>query len=345
MWPGSAEAAAGPTGPRTCPTPAPAADAPPQALTAVTQLEELIENVPCAGSGQVSYGTTDNLGESMDVLDPIADPAGGYLGVYHTQFGSHTGQFRISLAQSSDLIHWTRITVLDPFGASMPTLHAIPGTGGFLLAYEKAIPNLGNIVRVRYYRSLAALQTGHFAAQRDLPQTFSRFNDGTPTILSITWHHGLARSVIHIGFHYETEARGGRGPDREAIGTLVDFTRWTAHPLKPLDLALDRQGLSGNHGDWRQFSFAEGRWRIYEGQSIFGDFGSWRVILEDTATGQLYPLTLSSDAQTISGSVANPVVAVLPAPDGNGQVLVVTLYLFAANSPALPRELVYYQAL
>jgi hypothetical protein len=345
LWAAPAEAADGPTGPQPCQTPAPTTNVAPQTLSGLAQLQELIENVPCAGSGQVSYATTDNLGGSMDVLDPIADPAGGYLGVYHTQFGSHAGEFRISLAQSQDLIHWTRIVVLDPLGASMPTLRAVPGTGGFLLAYEKAIPHSSNIVRLRYYKSLAQLQAGHFAAQRDLPQTFSRINDGTPTILSITWHHGLARSVIHIGFHYETDVRGRPGPDREAIGTLVDFTRWTARVLKPLDAALDRQGLGGNHGDWRQFNFANDRWRVYEGQAAFGNFGTWRVLLEDVSTGQLYPLTLSSDSQAISGSFANPVAAVLPAPDGGGQVLVVTLYLFSADSPALPRELVYYQAL
>jgi hypothetical protein len=281
----------------------------------------------------------------MDVLDPIADPAGGYLGVYHTAFGPYPWEFRISLAQSSDLINWTRIVVLDPLGASMPTLRAVPGNPGFLLAYEKKIPHLGNIVRLRYYASLAALEAGHFAAQRDLPQTFSPFNDGTPTILSITWHHALARSVIHIGFHYETEARGGRGPDREAIGTLVDFKRWTARAQTPLDTDLNRTGLSGSHGDWRQFSFAGDRWRIYEGQTTWGDFGTWRVVLEDTSSDQLYPLTLSSDAQTISGSVANPTVAVLPGPGGTGQVLVVTLYLFTADAPALPGELIYYQPL
>jgi hypothetical protein len=322
--------------------PTSATDVAPQAESPLTQLQDLIEDVPCAGTGSVSYGTTDNLGESMDVLDPIAAPAGGYLGVYHTEFGPDAWEFRIILAQSSDLIHWTQIVVLDPLGASMPTLRTVPG-GGFLLAYEKKIPRVGDIVRLRYYRSLAQLETGHFAAQRDLPHTFSPYNDGTPTILSVTWHHALTRSVIHIGFHYETEARGTRGPDREAIGTLVDFKRWTAHAEKPLDLALDRQGLSGSHGDWRQFSFAGDRWRIYEGQGTWGNFGSWRVVLQDTSTGQLYPLTLSSDAQAVSGSVANPVVAVLPAPGGSGQVLVVTLYLFTADPPAVPGELVYYQ--
>ena len=293
----------------------------------------------------MSYGTTDNLGESTDVLDPIANPAGGYLGVYHTAFGPQPWEFRISLAQSSDLIHWGRIVVLDPLGASIPTLRAVPGNPGFLLAYEKKLPSVGNIVRLRYYASLGALEAGDFTAQRDLPQTFSPFNDGTPTILSITWHQALARSVIHIGFHYETTASGGRGPDREAIGTLVDFTRWTAHAETPLDTALDRRGLSGSHGDWRQFSFAGDRWRIYEGQTTWGDFGTWHVVLQDISSGQLYPLTLNTDAQAISGSVANPTIAVLPAPDGSGQVLVVTLYLFTADSPAVPGELVYYQAL
>jgi hypothetical protein len=345
LWPAPTHAAVVPTGSQPCQAQAPPADLASQAQTVLAQLQGLIDNVPCTSSGQISYGTADNLGGGMDVLDPIADPGGGYLGVYHTAFGPYPWQFRISLAQSADLIHWTRILVLDPLGASMPTLRAVPGTSGFLLAYEKKIPHVGNVVRLRYYASLSQLEAGRFAAQRDLPQTFSPFNDGTPTILSITWHHALARSVIHIGFHYETEAKGRRGPDREAIGTLVDFKRWTAHTERPLDAALDRQGLSGSHGDWRQFSFAGDRWRIYEGQTMWGNFGTWRVVLQDTSTGQLYPLTLSSDTQAISGSVANPVAAVLPAPDGVGQVLVVTFYLFSADPPAVPGELVYYQTL
>jgi hypothetical protein len=69
------------------------------------------------------------------------------------------------------------------------------------------------------------------------------------------------------------------------------------------------------------------------------------VLLQDLSNGRLYPLTLSSDAQGIARSVANPTVAVRPAPDGDGQVLVVTLYLFAAHAPAVPGELVYYQPL
>jgi hypothetical protein len=345
LWPGVTEATGIPASLQPCPTQAPVDVVAPQAQGAAAQLQDLIEDIPCADSGRVSYGVTDNLGASMDVLDPIADPAGGYLGVYHTAFGPHPWEFRISLAHSADLIHWMRIVVVDPLGASMPTLCALPATGGFLLAYEKKIPHVGNIVRLRYYASLAELQVGRFAAQRDLPRTFSRFNDGTPTILSVTWHHSLARSVIHIGFHYETNTRGRRGPDREAIGTLVDFRRWTARTERPLDVALDRQGLSGSHGDWRQFSFAGDRWRIYEGETTWGDFASWRIVLQSTSSGQLYPLTLSSDTQAISNSVANPIVAVLPAPDGGGQVLVVTLYLFTADSPAVPGELVYYQTL
>ncbi|MGO9959006.1 MAG: hypothetical protein ACLP50_24080 [Solirubrobacteraceae bacterium] len=38
-------------------------------------------------SGRASSDTVDNLGEQIGALDPIPDPAGGYVGVYHTPFG------------------------------------------------------------------------------------------------------------------------------------------------------------------------------------------------------------------------------------------------------------------
>ena len=150
--------------------------------------------------------------------------------------------------------------MLDPTGASMPTLSAIPGTSGYLLAYEKR-PRAGggDVVRIRYYPSLFWLLGGQWAAQRDLPLTFSPYNDGTPTILWVHWNGGLSRSAIGLGFHYETATARQRGPDREAVGTLRGFRTWTAHTDPATDGALDRQGLLGSHGDWRQFSFERRR--------------------------------------------------------------------------------------
>lgn len=311
------------------------------------QLQGLIENLPCPQTGRVSFDTSDNLGDSMAALDTIADPAGGYLGVYHTTFHPHSGSgavdFRISLAQSIDLIHWTRVEVLDPSGASMPTLRPIPGAPGYLLAYEKRIGH-GDVVRIRYYGTLDDLLGGRFAAQVDLPRMFSPFNNGTPTILWTRWNHGLRRSVIELGFHYQTATKKGRpGPDREALGLLRGFDRWSARTDPSTDAALDRQGLSGSHGDWRQFRFGGDHWRLYEAQTSYNDFGTWRVVLDSPASDRLYSVTPTMEAQTVSSSFANPIAHEEPAPDGHGQVLVVTMFLFSAQGPGAAGELDYYQ--
>ena len=105
------------------------------------------------------------------------------------------------------------------------------------------------------------------------------------------WNGGPDRSAIGLGFHYESALGGERGPDREAIGTLRGFRVWTAHPDPRTDAALDRQGLTGSHGDWRQFTFEGGGWRVYEAQTAFDDVGAWRVILEDEASRRMYPIT------------------------------------------------------
>jgi hypothetical protein len=315
----------------------------PQAQAGATgRLQRLLENVPCPASGRVADDASDDHGDSMSVLDPIADPAGGYLGVYHTAFrppGDPFENFRISLARSSDLIHWTRLEVIDGSGASMPTLRAIAGAPGFLLAYEKSTPG-GNVVRIRYYPSRDALLAGRFSAQRDLPREFSPYNNGTPTILWAHWNGALSHSVIQVGFHYESAPKGRRGPDREAIGTLRGFRTWSARPDPATDSDLDNQGLRGSHGDWRQFLFGGSRWRVYEAQTSFNDFGTWRVVLDDPGSRRVYSLALRLGSQTVAHSFANPIARVEPAPGGQGLALVVTMYLFAGP---VRGELVYFQ--
>ncbi len=337
--------AASVSGANQCQSTASSPTSPPQAQTSAGRLASLIEDVPCPDTGRISYDTSDDHGDSMAVLDSFPDPAGGYLGVYHTAFsaqlGAKTLEFRISLAHSADLIHWTRIAVLDPLGASMPTVRAIPGAPGYLLAYEKRLSSGRNIVRLRYYRTLSDLLAGRFAAQRDLPRYFSPFNNGTPTILSVRWNGAITRSVIELGFHYESAIKGRPGPDREATGTLRDFRAWSPRTDASTDAALDRAGLWGSHGDWRGFSFDGASWRIYEAQTSFNDFGTWRVLLD--SSGQMYPLTLNTASGAVSSSIGNPVAQAEPAPDGQGQVLVVTMFLFAAYTPGQSGELVYYQ--
>lgn len=226
----------------------------------------------------------------------------------------------------------------------MPTLGAIPGQPGFVLAYEKTNSSKApHVIRLRYYATRDQLVAGAFQAQRDLPLRFSPYNNGTPTILGIRWGGGLRRSTIDLGFHYETAHRGRPGPDREAVGTLRGFSQWTARPANSTDALLSHQGLLGSHGDWRQFGFEAAWWRLYEAQTRFNDFTSWHVLLAGLDRPAIYPLTLKASGATLSSSLGNPVARVLPGPQGQGRVLLVTLFLFAANVPQQAGELVYYQ--
>jgi len=196
--------------------------------SAASVLELLIERVPCRRSGRISYSTTDDHGDQLGVLDPIEDPSRGYLGVYHSPYGLPAGStaagFRVSLARSYDLIHWHRIAILDPAGATEPVLFALPRTRGYLLAYEKNDSASNHLVRIRYYSALKHLLVGRFAAQLDLPRRYVIHNNGTPDIESVAWHGSLARSVINLTFHYEAgPGRAAEAPIARPSGPCTGF--------------------------------------------------------------------------------------------------------------------------
>lgn len=322
----------------------------PTAQAAARWLSLALTEVPCPRSGRVAYALRDDTGEPVDVLDPIDDPAGGYLGVFHSPTGARTAAgYRIALDHSTDLIHWRRLGVLDPSGASMPALAAVPG-GGFLLAYEK-VRGHDNGIRVRFYTSRDALLAGSYARQVDLPLRLSRYSNGTPSFLSVDWRGGPMRSVITLAFHYETAAPGGKpGADREATGVLRGLRSWSAAPDASVDARLSALGFTGNHGDLRQFALLGRLWRVYEAQERFGDFGSWHVLLDQPGAQagdqQLAPLRLLTRSGRFATSFGNPVVAVVRAPGGSGQALVATLFVFGAGEAARDAgELVYYERL
>src|SRR5260370_19967162 len=220
---------------------------------AAGELERLITEVPPGPTGRAVFGGTDDGGKQLGALDPIADPAGGYLGVYHSPRRTGRGlTFRISLAHSSDLLHWARIRVLDRDGASMPTLRRIPGTSGYLLAYEKKPRRYGNVIRIAYFRSRPDLLDGRVAAQRNLPRRFSPYADGTPTILWIKWRGSAARSLIGLGFHYQSRLRRRPAADREAVGELAGPRRGTPVRGEGGETGLYGAGPAGDPGAlWR----------------------------------------------------------------------------------------------
>ena len=291
------------------------------------------------------FHANDDHGKQLGALDPIPDPAGGYLGVYHSPYWRGRGMtFRISLAHSQDLLHWTRVRVLDRLGASMPTLRRIPGGRGYLLAYEKKPRRFENVIRIAYFRSLASLLHGRPAQERNLPRRFSPYANGTPTILWIKWRGGAARSLVGIGFHYQSKLRREPWADREAVGQLAGLRRWATVRADDADNALFSQGLHGNHGDWRQFSFGGFRWRVYEGQKRYDDFATWHVLLYNPRSRSIHRLSLHAGSEHLT-SVGNPIAQEEPGPSGQGPVLVVTAFVFNASARRLTGELVYYQPL
>jgi hypothetical protein len=313
--------------------------------TGVKWLLDALGDVPCPAGTASVYGAHDNLDEPVDVLDPIAAPGSGYLGVYQTPVGRSTTNLRISLGRSRDLVHWKRVAVLDPSGASMPTLRPVPGTPGYLLAYEKTGSH-SDFIRVRYYGGLNGLETGRARASIDLPPRLSGLNNGTPAFAAIDWGGGLRRSTLTLTFHYESRAGGQDGPDREAIGILRGFRTWTAKRDSATDALLDSEGLLGSHGDQRFFRLGGATWRVLEAESRFGDLDSWHVALYDPAARRFAPVALSTPAGRYYQSLANPVVSVLPAPGGRGQALVVTMFVFATGKAASQAgELVFYRRL
>ncbi|HEY5114259.1 MAG TPA: hypothetical protein VIJ00_01910, partial [Nakamurella sp.] len=110
-------------------------------------IQTLLGNV--VGSTAHRYAVTDSAGNTMDTVKIITNPAGGYLGVYHT--GN-----RVQLATSTDLVNWVFRRTLDP-QASQPTIFALPN-GGFLTAAEfNNLAGSGGLLRFRHYANLSAL--------------------------------------------------------------------------------------------------------------------------------------------------------------------------------------------
>jgi hypothetical protein len=290
-------------------------------------LRGYIENVAQANARR--YGTTDSAGRTMDTAKIIADPAGGYLAVYHTMI---SGAFHVGLATSTDLINWTFQYDLGS-RASQPVITALPN-GGFVLAWEQE-PN--NHLAFRYYSSRANLLSGTVAKSFDAPRKLSPCAEGTPNIYSVTLNPDIDHSTIDIGHHYYWNC----DRDRQARGQLTNFDSWTRSAQPSYDDALLRWKVGGNIGDREALSFKGYQFDVIEGQFTKGDFGSWRTFLYDHQTG----IADQTNIRTEGGSTAfaNPSITSLKAPDGR-MALVMTLFIPSEGAaPGESGELIYYR--
>ncbi|HEX9012901.1 MAG TPA: hypothetical protein VF813_05275, partial [Anaerolineaceae bacterium] len=206
----------------------------------LSELRSALEDVREATASR--YNAVDSAGHPMDTAKIIADPAGGYLAVYHS---AAAGFFEVHLADSRDLLHWT---YRQSYGSHthQPYLAAAPG-GGFLLANETDRGGC-NWIQLRYYADRAALLANRPARSFDVPHTqvpAGQWAEGTPSVISIALDPDIDHSRIEIGFHYWQNG----DVDRQARGTLTDFRAWTAERQPDVDSAILAYGIGGNIGD------------------------------------------------------------------------------------------------
>jgi hypothetical protein len=267
----------------------------------------------------------------------IIDSPDGYLGVYHCLLAE---QFRVRLARSTDLLHWSFQAELDS-RASQPTLAQLPDHS-FVLAVEAdngdgAGPGR-RWLRFRHYASLVALLGAHPDRTIDTPHTLTaatRGAEGTPNIYSARLFAGVAKSRIEVGFHYLH-----LGLDRQARGELTDFSAWMARPDEALDTALSRAGLLGKHGDRDVLALGSTTLTVLEAQD--GRDPLWHLALL-TSPGTVVSLHIRTPRG--SRSFANPTMSLLRLPTGQ-RGLVATMYLPRTGAAAREAgELLYFRPL
>ncbi len=303
-----------------------------------TDLLSIVQDVRAADGYR--YDAKDSAGNRMDTLKIIDNPEGGYLGVYHSP---DSVDFTVHVATSNDLIHWQYQSDLSSH-ASQPTLVSLP-EGSFLAAWEADNrPKLPwkSWVHIQSYKNLDDLLAGKGGRGFDAPHTLVPPDggaEGTPNIYSVTLAPDLAHSIIDLGFHYYKDFT----VDRQARGTLVNFSTWTTREEKELNLAIESHHIGGNIGGRDCLIFRGVRYNLIEGQYTFSDFGSWRTFIYDWRTGKDTELTIRTHGGT--ASFANPKWSLVKGPAGK-PALVMTVYLPSQGSaPGEAGELVYYRNL
>jgi hypothetical protein len=293
------------------------------------QLMDVLGNVRSATGYR--YGATDDKGNRLDTMKIIQIGPKSYLGVYHALVRR---RFQVMLASSADLLHW-RYRVLLGRRASQPTISTV-GRRGFLVAYESTSKGADSL-RFRYYANLRSLLEGRYARQFTAPRTLSQASEGTPNIYGVSVGRGISDSEIRVGLHYFRS----KELDRQATGTLRDFSSWKTRSQPQLDDRPLALGARGNIGDRDHTTFVGYDFNVQEAQLLPNDWSTWRTYLYDFHSRAAYWL----DVQTHGGSrsFGNPTVSEVTAPSGK-RALVMTLFLFHEGAaPGEAGSLIYYR--
>ena len=275
------------------------------------QLLGLLDNV--RGATGRSYATHDDTGRTVDTIKIVQLGPHHYLGVYHV---NDWGFFSVRAATSRDLVHWRFMDVLEP-NASQPTIAQL-SDGNYLVAYEKLTPGGASHLEFRVYPDILGIHAGLFTAQFDAPATLSPVAEGTPSIHDTSVDPVTGRSRIDVGFHYYDSTLG---VDRNAQGTLTDFSRWSSAPADGIDGDLH---VAGSIGSRYSFSFRGYPFTLIEAQQLPDAWNTWQVFLYDETTKTVSRVTPHTSAGSFA--FANPSASVISDPAGH-RALLTTMFI------------------
>ncbi len=309
-----------------------------------SDLVTLLQNVSTADGHR--YNTLDDQGVGLDTAKIIPSSQGGYLAVYHHLIGN---VFQVRLATSTDLLQWHYVATLEN-AASQPTISTL-SDGGYLLAFEKSgvgaiCGGSGSCLAFRHYGDLSHLVAGNDDLRVAINRTLSTCHEGTPNFYAATLSPDIAHSIINVGFHYHQAGSGSScDVDRQALGTLTNFSTWTAQVDSSVNTRFDSLGtIHGSVGDRDSFFYQGNPYSLIEAQSTKNDFSTWRPYLLDRQHNSLTALSL----QTALGSTSfgNPTYTELRLPlTGNPLGFVSTEFVFSEGSkPGEAGALTYYTA-
>lgn len=285
--------------------------------SAANTLIALINKVSAGDS--VSFQTKDDQGNTMDCAKIIAYRNDTFIAVYHTYDGA---KFNAHLAISTDLLHWTHKYQMGTH-ASQPTIYQTENKK-FVAAWEQD-PN--NHIRILWFDNFDRLLSNQNSGVKDIAHTLSLCAEGTPNIYAADDTH------MDIGFHYWRNC----DVDRQARGTLVNFSSWSKKTETQMDSALLKFDLHGNIGDRDDFVYRNFPFIIIEGQKTKNDFGTWDLFLYSSETAKAYPFRIQTPLA--ASSFGNPTVSILPF--HNKEVLLVTAFIFSGGPEGA--EMIYYK--
>ena len=313
------------------------------ATTPSAQALEALGDVPAATAFR--YQATDNHGNVLGCLRIVPDPQGGYLGVYHTQNPAPSPYFTTHLAHSWDLLTWTWVRDLDQ-RAPMPALQFL-SDGSALVVFEHNVYNQYIQLRFEHYRNRGELLQGSPDRRFDAPLTQSPYGEGTPMIMSARLTPNLANSIIDVTFHYFQNG----DVDRQAEGTLTNFSTWSTWQLTQIDAAIGAAGVAGDIGARSPLTLGGQQFRAQDGQlnrwtkgvpSTY-DWGSWRLFLYDLQTSAATPLNVQTHGGSLS--ISNPNVVVLTLPNGHPGIMASYFFYSSNNASGEAGQLLFYRQL